>query len=182
MDFLEAELRKNDREQFADRLIRFREIDAWLPNWEEGVPFGPHLETELAFQDARFAYVNGFWIAAILSALAALERHIAWRLANAGEKNADHLPLQAIIDRGRVLGFVTPSHANELERLRKFRNDYAHFRENSRYWSKLFTLRDELNDGDHECGGVDVNMVLRDDAKAAIILASAYFGAKPIAP
>jgi hypothetical protein len=174
VDELEEELRHNEEEYFSERLERLKEIESWFQVPEGGLSFGPDWESSQALQEARFAYVYGFWMSAILMSLTAIERHLAWRLSTIGIKNTEHLPAQAIIERATSFGFVTETQAAEINRVRKDRNDFAHFRLKSRYWTTLSALVDGAPE-DEMAGGVNVNLVLQADAAAAVKLASAYF-------
>ena len=181
MDCLEQELWDNDRRDFPARLARFREIDAWFQIPPGGLSLGPDFETGIALSEARFAYVNGFWLSAILTSLMAIERHLAWRLEIAGSADTEHMPAVKLVDLARKAGFVTETQALEINELRKYRNSYAHFRRESRFLGNLFaqqrrqqTLWEEAGEDD-SIEGIDINMVLHAEAKTAIMLVSAYF-------
>jgi len=173
MDWLEQELRDNDRRDFPDRLTRFREINDWFQIPPGGLSF-PDFEIGIALSEAQFAYVNGFWLSAILTALTALERHLAWRLAHAGSKNVEHMSAKTLLDHALSAGFVGVLQAEEITKLRRCRNAYAHFRKNSRFVVTMFAQWDAAHAADAEFGP-DINFVLHVEAKTAVQLASAYF-------
>ena len=76
---------------------------------------------------------------------------------------------------------ITEKQAEEIGRLRKYRNAYAHFRKNSRYWETLNNLTNGSPDDD-EAEGVDLNLVLHEDARSAVKLTCAYFREVGAAP
>ena len=162
-------------------MARFREIDNWFRLPEGGLTLGPDYETGIALTEARFAYVNGFWLSAILMSLTALERHLAFRLENAGTPDTERLRAAELITLAVKVGFVTEPQAVEINELRKYRNAYAHYRRNSRYIWNTRSQRErqeeiwEASGEDNSIEGVNVNMVLHAEAKRAVILASAYF-------
>jgi len=174
MDRLEEELRENDRQEFSRRLTRFREIDEWFQVPPGGLSLGSDWEATLAFQEARFAYVSGLWISAILCAGTALERHLAWRLMHVFNKNTEHLKAKEITDSAMEAGLIDRQQADEISKLRSYRNAHAHFRRDSRYVETLHAQMESLRD-DESVDGVDANLVLRPEARAAVMLASAYF-------
>jgi hypothetical protein len=178
---LEKELQDNDRQDFRGRLERFIEIDDLFQIPPGGLSLGPDFESGLALSEARFAYVNGLWLSAILMSLTAIERHLAWRLESIGKSNVERLRPQELIGLALQAGFVTATEATSINELRTYRNAYAHFRKESRLWKVLNIQQDrqqaswEASGEDDSIEGVDINTVLAPDAKAAVMLASAYF-------
>jgi hypothetical protein len=181
IDFLKQELRENDGQYFLGRLARFKEIDAWFRVPEGGLSLGADFESSIALSEARFAYVNGLWLSAILMSLTAIERHLAMRLGCAGKINIERLPMKKLIELALETGMVTISQATSIDELRDYRNAYAHFRKESRFLQTLNALQDhqqklwEASGEDDSIEGVDVNMVLENEAKTAVMLVSAYF-------
>src|SRR5271166_4527118 len=181
MDWLEEELRDNDRRDFPGRLVRFREIDGWFQVPPGGFSLGPDFETGIALSEARLGYVNGFWLSAILMSLTAIERHLAWRLSSSTNAGSDRLPAQKLIELALDAGFVTTHEAMSINELRRYRNAYAHFRQDSRFLNIMFAEHDrqqrlwEALGDDDSVEGMDVNMILSADARTAVMLASAYF-------
>ena len=180
-DCLEQELRDNDRSDFPRRLARFREIDTWFQVPPGGLSLGTDFESSIALSEARFAYVNGLWLSAIVMSLTAIERHLSMWLENAGNTGIEQLPAKKLIALARGAGMVTVGQAASINELRSYRNAYAHFRKKSRFLQTFNALRDrqqglwEASGEDDSIEGVDINMVLADEAKTAVMLASAYF-------
>jgi hypothetical protein len=182
MDELEEELRNNDREEFPERLARFREIDAWFQVPPGGLSLGPDWESAAAFSEARFGYINGFWISAILCSLTALERHLAWRLMGILGGNTEHFTTKEITERAVAASLIEQAQADEISQLRIYRNAYAHFRRSSRFIETLRAQEEESNARWEAAGCQDdyiespnINFVLQPDAKAAVMLACTYF-------
>jgi hypothetical protein len=175
-------LEQNDREDFQERLTRFREVVEWLDNAPGGLSLGPDQESGLAFSEARFAYVNGLWMSAIVMSLTCIERHLAWRLMVNGTPNTEKIPSKKLIELSVAAGFVSLDQATRMDELRDYRNAYAHFRKESR-WREQFRIQEDRQQAlweasgeqDDSIEGINVNMVLHGEAKAAVQLATAYF-------
>jgi len=174
-------LRDNDRQDFLGRLARFKEIDEWFQIPPGGLSLGPDFESMISLSEARFAYVNGLWLSAILMSVTAIERHLAWRLWCTGRTDTERLLARELIDLALGNGLITEDQAADINALRAHRNAYAHFRKKSRYLKILRAQQDrqqalwEASGENDSIEGVDVNLVLAGEAKIAVMLVSAYF-------
>ena len=70
------EIRAMDRETLVDRVNRGLELEQ-LPQSEDGLLIGGGATISYALEEARLAFLHGFWISAILTSLTALEHHMA---------------------------------------------------------------------------------------------------------
>src|SRR5579883_668751 len=168
MDELAEELRRNEAEYFGERVSRLGEIEAWLEGRWEHLSFGPEFEGVGTFQEARFAYVYGLWMSAIVMSLTAIERHVAQRLVDSGVSNAERMNIKDLIERAKSAGFVTLEQADEINRLREVRNDFTHFRRESRFWKTVWALMDKQRNDEAE--STNFNLILHKDAKIAVQL------------
>ena len=181
MKCLKKKLQCNDFQDFPGRLARFREIDEWFQVPPGGVSLGPDFESGIALSEARFAYVNGLWLSAILMSMTAIERHLAWRLESMEHSHVKNLTVQKLIELALCANFITKKQADDINDLRIYRNAYAHFRVESRFLNIMHTQMEhqqalwEASGEDDSIEGVNVNMVLSTEAKTAVMLASAYF-------
>jgi hypothetical protein len=175
-DWVGQELRENDAHDFADRLGRFREILDLFPLPEAEGDIGGHWETAIAFQEARFAYVNGLWLSTIFMSLVVIERHLAWSLPEAGSRRVTRLDAKSLIERARQVGILSDDMAKRIDTLREFRNQYVHPQESSRFYKRMFDLMDRAvaESANH---GPDINMILHEEARAALVLLSSHFDA-----
>jgi len=89
-------------------------------------------------------------------------------------KNTEHLTAKAITDNAVETGLINRQQADEISKLRSYRNAYAHFRGISRYVGTFRAQMESLHD-DASVNGGDINLVLEPEARAAVMLASAYF-------
>ena len=174
MDELEEELRQSDKADFVARLARFREVMDWLDVPETGLSFGPDWESVAAFNEGRFSYVNGFWLSAIVMSQTSVERHIAWRLSVTGEGKSESMTAKQLLDAALRQRLIDETQRQTFSRLRTMRNDFAHFRIESRFWKTAFAIHEPLQ-GEEYTREVNINLVLQADAREAVQIATAYF-------
>ena len=69
-------IRSMDRETLAERVTRGLELEQ-LPSSENGFLINGSGTISYALEEARLAFLHGFWISAILTSLTALEHHMS---------------------------------------------------------------------------------------------------------
>ena len=87
---------------------------------------GVEFEAAMMFGDALRSFVAGNFLATVLSAQAFLEHCLATALDTRGELNKSRLRFCDLINKCADYGLVDEALANNLHRLRKLRNPYAH--------------------------------------------------------
>ena len=84
--------------------------------------------TSTGFEEARLAYVNGLYLSCIMVSLLVVERHIAGLLYGAGYEPAKEARAIDLVKEASKRALLNNRQMKNIERLRKIRNDYAHFR------------------------------------------------------
>ena len=120
-------LSKEDSLCFGDRLSRL----IWLT---ENAPaanywlFPGGLTAKSLFKEARYCFVYGQFLATIVLGLAYIERTLSALFYGAGRNDLERASLSKLLEEARENGLIASSEYRELERIRKKRNSYAHFR------------------------------------------------------
>ena len=120
-------LRNEDVQCFEDRLARLNWLDDNSPAAEYWVFPGGSLATNL-FEEARYCFVYGQFLASILLGLAYLERTLSALFYAAGRNDLERKGLAALLREARDQGLLSHMEYTALERIRNRRNLYAHFR------------------------------------------------------
>ena len=116
-------------------------------------------ETMSAFVEVRLAYVNGLFLATVLTAIALIERQIAGLLYRAGLEAAKRMSLEDLLKRAEQNGWLRAISRDEMDRFREVRNSYAHFREPGHGTSGMCLA---LN------ADTTIDAVMREDARIAL--------------
>ena len=171
------ELEANDRSTLRERAQRVLEVNRFFPIPEQGIGLMlPDVEAGLTLHEAQLAYINGLWIATILTSLAAIERHVAMVLTMAGDAGAHRLNVKSLVRKAVRQNLLTQTKADEFARLADLRNQYAHLRVPSRLQSITIGFADPPDSEKAQSeDGLDLNLELQRDATIAIQLASSYF-------
>ena len=86
------------------------------------------LLTVSLFEEMRYCFAYGRFIAASLVGLAYIERRLAARFYAAGQSNLQRAPLGELLAEALTHEWINEEQFEELERIRNVRNVYAHFR------------------------------------------------------
>jgi hypothetical protein len=141
-DELLTELRQGDELTLAERKDRLQ----FLAQETEGpggasIP-GLELEAGLMLGDAFKSFVDGSFLASILSAQAFLEHCLSTALEAQGKTGVSRLKFFEVINKCEGLGLLTKRLARKIHRLRTLRNPYAHrHRKAGKEWPTLFYKR-----------------------------------------
>ena len=155
---LEAALLKRDRETLNARLERLRHIQTIFPR---GYSFLSVVETAYIFDEAKMAYINGQFVAAILLAQAHIEHCLQGYVASRGEDRLAKRGLAQITKFLRSKGLLHDFLLDRIDRLRKLRNPFSHLQD----WDCPDTLSKRASAHNH-----DFEATLRHDAEFALAL------------
>lgn len=127
MSTSEEWLSQEDSSCFEDRLSRLEWLTAASPAAEYwGFPGG--LNARSLFEEARYCFVYGQFIATILLSLAYIELTLAAMFFAAGRNDLERAPLWQLLEVAHGNGLIGDGEYEDLERIRSNRNAYAHFR------------------------------------------------------
>ena len=120
-------LHHEDQTCRQDRLARLRWMSSIAPSSEIWLFPGSHLSVYL-FEEARYCFVYGQFLAAIILGMAYIERSLAAWLYASGRNDLKRATFRKLLEEAQAVGWLTtPEHA-ALERVRQLRNPLAHFR------------------------------------------------------
>ena len=112
---------------FEDRQSRLVWLIAASPAAEYWTfPGGLHAKS--LFEEARYCFVYAQFLAATLLSLAFIELTLAAQFYGAGRDDLERASLQKLLAEARSNGVIEEGEFRELERIRSYRNAYAHFR------------------------------------------------------
>lgn len=129
-------LSDEDSKCFEDRLSRLQWLIDNSPAGEYWTFPGGLLAKSL-FEEARYCFVYAQYLATILVGLAYIERTLAALFYGAGRNDLERASLSALLEEAYAEGLIGSGEFQELERIRKNRNSYAHFRRPSHEDSSL---------------------------------------------
>ena len=116
-----------DSRCLEDRLSRLEWLIDNSPSGEYWIFPGGLLAKNL-FEEARYCFVYAQFLATILLGLAYIERTLAVLFYEAGRSDLERAGLSALLREAHVKGLIGRREFQDLERIRKDRNTYAHFR------------------------------------------------------
>ena len=120
-------LSDEDTACFEDRLSRLQWLAENSPKGEVWT-FPGGLVAKSLFEETRYSFVYGQFLAANLTGLAYIERTLSALFYQAGRNDLERAGLAKLLKEGHASNLVTVSELEDLERIRKKRNLYAHFR------------------------------------------------------
>ena len=112
---------------FADRLSRLEWLSDNSPRAEYWLFPGGLLAKSL-FEEARYCFVYAQFLATILLGLAYIERTLAALFYGAGRNDLQRASLSTLLSKAHAEGLIEDREFHDLERIRKSRNAYTHFR------------------------------------------------------
>ncbi len=129
-EFITAEqwLDAEDRGGRAGRIERLKWLEAQYPNISWQVFPGGWMARTL-FEEARYSFVYGQYVASIALAFAYIERTLAGMLYAAGEDAARRANVSQLVDSAVARGWLTASERDEISIARGTRNPMLHYRE-----------------------------------------------------
>ena len=116
-----------DSQCFEDRISRLEWLSDNAPAAEYWTFPGGLLAKSL-FEEARYCFVYGQFLATIVLGLAYIERTLAALFYTAGRNDLERAGISRLLREAHAHGLIDDSEMQDLERIRKQRNVYAHFR------------------------------------------------------
>ena len=118
---------QEDSRCFEDRLSRLEWLITASPAAEYWIfPGGPNAKS--LFEEARYCFVYAQFLATILVSLAYIELTLAALFYAAGRDDLERARLSVLLAEAHSDGVIGEGEFRDLERLRSYRNAYAHFR------------------------------------------------------
>jgi hypothetical protein len=119
-----------EREDSRDRQGRVKRLQ-WLMSlapesdywFFDGGPLAKYL-----FEEARYSFVYGQFLASTLTALAFVERELAATFYGIGRNDLERANFSRLVEEAASKGWLTTEQAQLLGRTREIRNSMAHFR------------------------------------------------------
>ena len=120
-------LSEEDFKCYQDRLTRLDWLIENSPGGEYWT-FPGGLFAKSLFEEARYCFVYAQFLATILLGLAYIERTLGALFYGAGCSDLQRASLTALLEEAHGKGLLGDDEYQSLERIRKNRNTYAHFR------------------------------------------------------
>ena len=120
-------LSNEDAKNYRDRSSRLELIVNLTPANGPWVFLGAPL-TKYLFEEARYCYVYGQFLATVILGLAYIEHTLAASLYGAGHDDAERARLPDLLVRARDRGLIDGKDYTDVEEIHAKRNAYAHFR------------------------------------------------------
>ncbi len=122
-----AWLNTEDARCFEDRLSRLQWLEENTPmagNWA----FHGGLMTKSLFEETRYCFVYGQFLAATLLGLAYIEHTLAAMFYASGRNDLKRAGFAQLIEEAHATKMIDATEQENLQRIGKKRNAYAHFR------------------------------------------------------
>ena len=123
----EGWLDNEDRACRSDRLDRLRWIARIAPRSDIWTFPGSDLSLYL-FEEARYCFVYGQFLATVVLGMAYIERTLAAWFYAAGRDDLERASFIRLLSEARDQGWLRDQEYADLERIRQLRNPLAHFR------------------------------------------------------
>jgi len=123
----EVWLKKEDSTCFPDRLERLNWLASKLPIAEYWI-FPGGLISKYSFEEARYSFVYGQYLATVVLGLSYIERTLAALFYGAGRDELERASLAVLLQEARNLGWLDEKEFDNLQRAREIRNPITHFR------------------------------------------------------
>lgn len=94
----------------------------------EYLTFPGGLMSKFLFEEMRYCFAYGQFLATIVLGLSYIEHTLAGKFFAAGRNDLERAAIARLLREARKLGMLTSDEADELERIRRTRNPVAHFR------------------------------------------------------
>ncbi len=120
-----------DNEDVACREQRIAQLE-WLKGLLPSVEFHTFSGGELSlflYEESRYCFIYGQYLATIVLGLAFIERTLAAHLYAAGRDDLERANISLLLNEANSTGLITDEEFELLDRLRSTRNPIAHFRQ-----------------------------------------------------
>ena len=121
-------LEKEDRTDGEDRLSRLDWLSGLMQegNW---LTFPGGWMAKHPFEEGRYCFVYGQFLAAIVLGMAYVEHTLAALLYGAGRSDLERAKISVLLREAVKLGWLSEAEFNNLDHARALRNPVAHFRQ-----------------------------------------------------
>jgi hypothetical protein len=123
----EAWLSREDAVCHPDRVMRLQWLASVLPIGEY-LMFPGGLMSKLLFEEMRYSFAYGQFLATIVLGFAYIERTLAAKFFAAGRNDLERAGIARLLREARFHNMLNDNEADELDRIRRTRNPVAHFR------------------------------------------------------
>ena len=120
-------LRDEDSQCFEDRLSRLNWLVDESPRGQYWTFPGGLLAKSL-FEETRYCFVCGQFLAATVLGLAYIEQTLSALFYGSGRNDLERKSLATLLEQAHTNGLITYAELQDLERVRRKRNPYVHFR------------------------------------------------------
>jgi hypothetical protein len=120
-------LKQEDTVCFADRSARLDWIAEIMPE-AEYLTFPGGLMAKYLFEESRYCFVYGQFLAVIVLGLAFLEKTLASWFFMAGRNDLERASISRLLKEAKTEGWLAEDEYEKLEQIRLVRNPVAHFR------------------------------------------------------
>src|ERR1017187_6890350 len=123
----EAWLSREDAVCHADRIMRLEWLASILPTGEH-LTFPGGLMSKLVFEEMRYCFAYGQFLATIVLGFAYIEHTLAAKFFAAGRNDLEHAGIRKLLREAHRHNILNDGEADELDRIRRTRNPVTHFR------------------------------------------------------
>jgi len=120
-------LTREDRVGREDRLARLQWVASLMPQVDY-LTFPGGILSKYHFDEMRYCFVYGQYLAVILLGLAYIERIIAASFYGAGRNDLERASISALLRDAAASGMITPEEFEHIDHARGLRNSFTHFR------------------------------------------------------
>lgn len=120
-------LSREDEPCFSERLERLRWLEKQAPAAEHRL-FRGGLMSKYLFEETRYSFVYGQYLAVIVLGVAFVERMLAAEFYASGRDDLERASISKLLEESRDLGWLSIDEYDAFERARQIRNPVTHFR------------------------------------------------------
>jgi len=122
-----AWLTQEDTVCYEQRVARLEWLESVFPPAEYWA-FPGGLVSKFLFEEMRYSFVYGQFLAATMAGLAYIEWTLAAKHFMAGRDDLERAAISVLLREAQDSGLLTAGEVEDLDRLRRARNPVAHFR------------------------------------------------------
>jgi len=123
----EAWLSREDVVCRQDRIARLQWLASTLPSAEH-LTFPGGLMSKLLFEEMRYCFAYGQFLATIMLGLGYIEHTLAGKFFAEGRNDLERAGIATLLREARDRGMLSDDEADRLDRIRRTRNPVTHFR------------------------------------------------------
>jgi uncharacterized membrane protein len=120
-------LKREDGVGREDRTARLQWIASLMPQVEH-LTFPGGVLSKYHFEEMRYCFVYGQYLAVVLLGLAYIERTLAASFYGAGRNDLERASISRLLREAVASGMITDDDFERIDRAREIRNAFTHFR------------------------------------------------------